>query len=230
MPATDQADALPPVLPKTFPLYGQAAIVLALFGGVRKFPDAQETVPIRGDTHVLIVRGEKGDSTHVCAHLPPATASLLPPPQARGCCVDTLEMHRATLCKRRANDRPLPFCVCLSSPQVGDPGLGKSQMLQAAAAAAPRGVYVCGATLSSAGLTVSVARVRACARTDIRMSLSRVRLRQLLPFAHAGVLAGSLLVPGAPNNRTPPLASSRSKRARWCSQTAGCAPWTSSTR
>lgn len=41
---------------------------------------------------------------------------------------------------------------------VGDPGLGKSQLLQAAAGAAPRGVYVCGSSTSAAGLTVSVAR------------------------------------------------------------------------
>lgn len=41
---------------------------------------------------------------------------------------------------------------------VGDPGLGKSQLLQAAATAAPRGVYVCGSSTSSAGLTVSVVR------------------------------------------------------------------------
>ncbi|KAG1667273.1 hypothetical protein FOA52_012562 [Chlamydomonas sp. UWO 241] len=41
---------------------------------------------------------------------------------------------------------------------VGDPGLGKSQLLQAACSAAPRGVYVCGKTSSSAGLTVSVVR------------------------------------------------------------------------
>ncbi|KAK9914958.1 hypothetical protein WJX75_002939 [Coccomyxa subellipsoidea] len=40
----------------------------------------------------------------------------------------------------------------------GDPGLGKSQLLQAAAAVAPRGVYVCGNTSTSAGLTVSVVK------------------------------------------------------------------------
>jgi DNA helicase MCM8 len=34
---------------------------------------------------------------------------------------------------------------------VGDPGLGKSQLLQAAAAAAPRGLYVCGNTSTTAG-------------------------------------------------------------------------------
>ena len=37
----------------------------------------------------------------------------------------------------------------------GDPGLGMSQLLKAAAAAAPRGVFVCGAAGSAAGLTAS---------------------------------------------------------------------------
>lgn len=41
---------------------------------------------------------------------------------------------------------------------VGDPGLGKSQLLQAAAAAAPQGMYVCGHTASRAGLTCAVVR------------------------------------------------------------------------
>ncbi|MEW5311356.1 MAG: hypothetical protein WDW38_003077 [Sanguina aurantia] len=41
---------------------------------------------------------------------------------------------------------------------VGDPGLGKSQLLQAAAAASPRGLYVCGNTSTNSGLTVSVVR------------------------------------------------------------------------
>ena len=41
---------------------------------------------------------------------------------------------------------------------VGDPGLGKSQMLKAAAAAAPRSVFVCGITASTAGLTVALGR------------------------------------------------------------------------
>lgn len=38
---------------------------------------------------------------------------------------------------------------------VGDPGLGKSQMLSAAARAAPRGVYVCGNAATASGLTVT---------------------------------------------------------------------------
>ena len=41
---------------------------------------------------------------------------------------------------------------------VGDPGLGKSQMLLAVNQIAPRGVYVCGSYASSAGLTVTLTR------------------------------------------------------------------------
>ncbi|XP_039594602.1 DNA helicase MCM8 isoform X2 [Polypterus senegalus] len=41
---------------------------------------------------------------------------------------------------------------------VGDPGLGKSQMLQALSRIAPRGVYVCGNASTSSGLTVTLSR------------------------------------------------------------------------
>ncbi|XP_006822145.1 DNA helicase MCM8-like [Saccoglossus kowalevskii] len=41
---------------------------------------------------------------------------------------------------------------------VGDPGLGKSQMLQAVSNIAPRGVYVCGNTTTTAGLTVTLTK------------------------------------------------------------------------
>ncbi|KAJ3126094.1 DNA replication licensing factor mcm8 [Nowakowskiella sp. JEL0407] len=41
---------------------------------------------------------------------------------------------------------------------VGDPGLGKSQMLSAAVKIAPRGVYVCGNTATTSGLTVTVTK------------------------------------------------------------------------
>eukprot|EP00210_Caulerpa_lentillifera_P002909 g2777.t1 len=39
---------------------------------------------------------------------------------------------------------------------VGDPGMGKSELLKSAATIAPRGVYVCGNTSSATGLTASV--------------------------------------------------------------------------
>jgi DNA helicase MCM8 len=41
---------------------------------------------------------------------------------------------------------------------VGDPGLGKSQMLRAAAALSPRAIFVCANTATTAGLTVAVCR------------------------------------------------------------------------
>ncbi|GKB89574.1 probable DNA helicase MCM8 [Tanacetum coccineum] len=41
---------------------------------------------------------------------------------------------------------------------LGDPGLGKTQLLQAAASVSPRGIYVCGNATTSAGLTVAVVK------------------------------------------------------------------------
>lgn len=41
---------------------------------------------------------------------------------------------------------------------VGDPGLGKSQMLRACSRVAPRGVYVCGNTATTSGLTVTMVK------------------------------------------------------------------------
>lgn len=41
---------------------------------------------------------------------------------------------------------------------VGDPGLGKSQLLQAATTISPRGIYVCGNATTNAGLTVAVVK------------------------------------------------------------------------
>ncbi|GAV82272.1 MCM domain-containing protein, partial [Cephalotus follicularis] len=73
----------------------KAGITLALFGGVRKYSEDQNKVPVRGDIHVIV---------------------------------------------------------------VGDPGLGKSQLLQAAAAISPRGIYVCGNATTKAGLTVAVVK------------------------------------------------------------------------
>lgn len=39
---------------------------------------------------------------------------------------------------------------------VGDPGIGKSQMLQACASASPKGMFVCGNSTTSTGLTASI--------------------------------------------------------------------------
>lgn len=43
-------------------------------------------------------------------------------------------------------------------PILGDPGLGKSQLLKAAASVSPRGIYVCGNATTNAGLTVAVVK------------------------------------------------------------------------
>ena len=41
---------------------------------------------------------------------------------------------------------------------VGDPGLGKSQLLKAVSQLAPRGLYVSGRSVSKAGLTATVVK------------------------------------------------------------------------
>jgi DNA helicase MCM8 len=41
---------------------------------------------------------------------------------------------------------------------VGEPGLGKSQMLKHIINVAPRGVYVCGNSTTNAGLTATIVR------------------------------------------------------------------------
>ncbi len=41
---------------------------------------------------------------------------------------------------------------------VGDPGLGKSQILRAAAQVSPRGIYVSANTTTASGLTVSISK------------------------------------------------------------------------
>lgn len=41
---------------------------------------------------------------------------------------------------------------------VGDPGLGKSQMLKSCANLSPRGVYICGNVSTTSGLTVTMTR------------------------------------------------------------------------
>lgn len=132
----------------------QAGLLLALFGGVRKAPGAEGEMALRGDVHILMA--SQSCLSYACM-LCPATAFEAVGSQFISC--------QAAMVAREPLDRSLRGCVlirhahCASShAQVGDPGLGKSQLLQAAAAAAPRGVYVCGNTSSAAGLTVSVVR------------------------------------------------------------------------
>lgn len=61
--------------------------------------------------------------------------------------------HRFTSHRNRISVRGDPHMLI-----VGDPGLGKSQLLTAVSRCVPRGVYVCGNTTTSTGLTVTVIR------------------------------------------------------------------------
>ncbi|KAG0233290.1 DNA replication licensing factor mcm8 [Actinomortierella wolfii] len=64
--------------------------------------------------------------------------------------------------RRRQSNSSSSRTTIRSDPHVlivGDPGLGKSQMLSAAVKVAPRGVYVCGSSgISTSGLTVTLVR------------------------------------------------------------------------
>ncbi|XP_039837931.1 probable DNA helicase MCM8 isoform X6 [Panicum virgatum] len=60
--------------------------------------------------------------------------------------------------KNSADQNKVPVRGDIHVVVVGDPGLGKSQLLQAAAAISPRGIYVCGNTTTKAGLTVAVVK------------------------------------------------------------------------
>ncbi|KAI9209157.1 MCM2/3/5 family-domain-containing protein [Polychytrium aggregatum] len=62
---------------------------------------------------------------------------------------------------RRRAQETIRDIVMRSDPHVlvvGDPGLGKSQMLTAACKVAPRGVYVCGNATTTSGLTVTMCK------------------------------------------------------------------------
>jgi DNA helicase MCM8 len=96
----------------------KAGLLLALFGGVRKFGDNDSSDSSRNGS---VIGGVVGTTS-------------------------------------TSKEKGVPVRGDIHVLLVGDPGLGKSQLLQAAAAAAPRGVYVCGSATSSAGLTVSVVK------------------------------------------------------------------------
>ncbi|GAB4856728.1 DNA replication licensing factor mcm8 [Ancistrocladus abbreviatus] len=62
--------------------------------------------------------------------------------------------------KHSADQNKVPVRGDIHVIIVGDPGLGKSQLLQAAAGVSPRGIYVCGNATTNAGLTVAVVKDR----------------------------------------------------------------------
>ncbi|THG01489.1 hypothetical protein TEA_010319 [Camellia sinensis var. sinensis] len=80
---------------------------------------------------------------------------------------------------------------------VGDPGLGKSQLLQASASISPRGIYVCGNATTNAGLTVAV--VKDAMTSDYAFEAGNLRNLQYIDFGNT-LFNGS--IPGIYNCTT----------------------------
>uniref|UniRef100_A0A2K6RWZ3 DNA helicase MCM8 n=1 Tax=Rhinopithecus roxellana TaxID=61622 RepID=A0A2K6RWZ3_RHIRO len=95
---------------------------------------------------------------HCNLHLPSSNSS----PTSENCaCHHTqlLLIRNGLLNQKYADDKNrIPIRGDPHILVVGDPGLGKSQMLQAACNVAPRGVYVCGNTTTTSGLTVTLSK------------------------------------------------------------------------
>ena len=104
----------------------KSAICLALFGGVRKFSDSTNRIPIRGDIHVLLL----GDPGLGKSQLLKATAKLVGVRFVESLFYMYLKMELEIdyFFKRNLE------CILQS----------------------PRGVYICGKTSTGVGLTASV--------------------------------------------------------------------------
>lgn len=124
---------------------------------------------------------------------------------------------------------------------VGDPGLGKSQMLRAVSLLAPRSVYVGGNTTSTTGLTVVSRRARVAAAPTLLRTTCPRRPCWLRVCSRVVVCGCCVVTRSDPAYHT---ASSMARRrwcatapvtlpwrqAPWCWVTAACAALTSSTR
>lgn len=136
------AGPFPPLRLAPLCLFCAAGLVLSLFGGVLKAGawEHSATPAARSNIHVLIL-GER-----------PKT----PVPSGSGVCSASLQTADKAGSWKAAQSVDL---LRLPGPQpvaAGDPGVGKSQLLRAAAAVSPGSTYVCGTGASSAGLTLSV--------------------------------------------------------------------------
>ena len=132
----------------------KAGLLLALLGGVRKAPGGEGEMALRGDVHVMMV-GDPGLGKSqllqvIWAEVPPAGSAGI---AASLCYCNGCSWSAMQLCCD-AGWRGCTFQQMLCTQRI----LPHLLPLQAAAAAAPRGVYICGNTSSAAGLTVSVTR------------------------------------------------------------------------
>lgn len=111
----------------------KAGLALALFGGCQKYVDDKNRIPIRGDPHILIV-GDPGlgKSQMLQVHdliMSPSNAFIT---QSDDLIRILLKCHMCAVV----------VIVCV----------------KAMCNVAPRGVYVCGNTTTTSGLTVSLSR------------------------------------------------------------------------
>ncbi|CAI5501867.1 unnamed protein product [Closterium sp. Naga37s-1] len=86
------------------------------------------------------------------------SSSLLPSPLSLSLAAGIILSLFGGVRKHEGDANRVPVRGDVHALLVGDPGMGKSQLLKAAAAVAPRGVYVCGSGASSVGLTVAVVK------------------------------------------------------------------------
>lgn len=125
----------------------KAGIMLALFGARKRIGSSGPVVsPPSLSSSPPIQQGGNQETNNNPTETQPATATAAPSQVQR-------ELHRG---ESRGS-------ISIRSDShvlvVGDPGLGKSQMLSAVGQIAPRGVYVCGTSgISSSGLTVTLVK------------------------------------------------------------------------
>ena len=134
-------------------------MLLGLFGGSRKAGDPLISRSSQNSSSAMAVQ-QREVTTHSSkssSHRHDLMADLAPTAKS-GQFNDDEESVKASL--RAASTKPKKTAVSVRSDPhvliVGDPGMGKSQMLRAISSLAPRGVYVSGQSASTAGLTVTV--------------------------------------------------------------------------
>lgn len=129
----------------------KAGLVLALLGGAQPrqavlTDDDADTTNNTNSDQAASSSTSTSTSLHTLTHTHHHASLSSPAP-------------RATASSRSAEERGRVSVRC--DPHVlvvGDPGLGKSQLLRAVSMLAPRGVFVAGTTSSKTGLTVTLAR------------------------------------------------------------------------
>lgn len=117
----------------------KAGLLLGLFGGTPRNHTSSKHAPPRLPGASMTLTATPGDALETSVFGLGVEAALADEP------------GRASGSKLHVRSDPHVLVV-------GDPGMGKSQMLKSISNLAPRGVYVCGNTTSTTGLTVTMVR------------------------------------------------------------------------